>query len=48
MINGIYLEGVKNWKYESKEMKYFALEDLPTNQNDPDLIEAYQKYLNNI
>ena len=29
---------------ESKKMKFFDLNNLPKNQNDPDLIEAYKKY----
>ena len=29
---------------ESKEMKFFDLNNLPKNQNDPDLIEFYKKY----
>lgn len=29
---------------ESKEMKFFDLNNLPKNQNDPDLIEIYKKY----
>ncbi len=29
---------------ESKEMKFFDLNNLPKNQNDPDLIEVYKKY----
>ena len=29
---------------ESKEMKFFDLNNLPQNQHDPDLIDAYKKY----
>lgn len=29
---------------ESKELKFFDLNNLPKNQNDPDLIEVYKKY----
>ena len=29
---------------ERKELKFFNLNNLPQNQNDPDLIEAYKKY----
>lgn len=29
---------------ESKEMKFFDLNNLPQNQHDPDLIEVYKKY----
>lgn len=31
------------WDKESKEMKFFSLDNLPLNQNDPDLIEIYKK-----
>ncbi len=33
--------GKLKWDSESKNMKFFGLEDLPENQNDPDLIEIY-------
>ena len=33
---------------ESKELKYFSLNNLPENQHDPDLIESYIKYKNKI
>lgn len=33
------------WDMESKEMKFFNLDNLPQNQNDPDLIEIYRKVL---
>ena len=38
--------GVLRWDSESKEMKFFDLDNLPNNQHDPDLIEEYKKYLN--
>ena len=38
--------GVLRWDSESKEMKFFDLDKLPRNQHDPDLIDAYIKYLN--
>ncbi|MDD3341582.1 MAG: NUDIX domain-containing protein [Bacilli bacterium] len=38
--------GTLKWDVESKEMKFFDLEKLPENQNDPDLIEVYRRYLN--
>ena len=31
------------WDSESKNMKFFPLDNLPLNQNDPDLIEVYIK-----
>lgn len=37
--------GELKWDSESKEMKFFNLDNLPINQNDPDLIEAYKKYI---
>lgn len=37
--------GELKWDSESKEMKFFDLDNLPINQNDPDLIEAYKKYI---
>ena len=36
--------GELKWDEESKEMKFFDLNNLPENQNDPDLIEVYKKY----
>lgn len=51
VINNTALYCVRNysgnlkWDSESKSMKFFDLENLPTNQNDPDLIEIYKKYL---
>lgn len=35
--------GTLKWDKESKEMKFFSLDNLPLNQNDPDLIEIYKK-----
>lgn len=32
---------------ESKELKFFDLDDIPEKQNDPDLIEIYKLYLEN-
>lgn len=52
VINNTALYCVKNysgelkWDRESKNMKFFDLDNLPINQNDPDLIESYKKYLN--
>lgn len=37
--------GVLRWDGESKEMKFFDLDNLPCNQHDPDLIEEYKKYI---
>lgn len=51
VINNTVLYCVKNysgeikWDSESKEMKFFNLDNLPQNQNDPDLIEIYKKSL---
>lgn len=39
--------GEIKWDEESKEMKFFDLNSLPENQNDPDLIEIYKLYLEN-
>lgn len=36
--------GKLKWNEESKEMKFFDLNDLPKNQNDPDLIRIYKEY----
>lgn len=52
VINNTVLYCVKNysgeikWDNESKEMKFFDLDNLPKNQNDPDLIEIYKETLN--
>ena len=35
--------GKLKWDTESKEMKFFNLDNLPSKQNDPDLIEIYKK-----
>ena len=35
--------GNLKWDNESKNMKFFSLEELPENQNDLDLIEIYKK-----
>ena len=49
VINNTALYCIKNysgelkWDTESKEMKFFDLDNLPQNQNDPDLIEIYKK-----
>lgn len=37
--------GELKWDSESKEMRFFDLENLPMNQHDPDLIEMYRKYI---
>ena len=36
--------GELKWDEESKEMKFFDLDNLPENQNDPDLIQIYREY----
>jgi ADP-ribose pyrophosphatase YjhB (NUDIX family) len=52
VINNTALFVVRNYtgelKYdvESKDMKFFDLDNLPVNQNDPDLINIYRKSLN--
>ena len=52
VINNTALYCVKNytgevkWDSESKEMKFFDLDNLPENQHDPDLVEAYIKFIN--
>ncbi len=38
--------GELKWDNESKNMKFFDLDNLPENQNDPDLIEIYINKLN--
>ena len=40
--------GELSWNHESKNMKFFDLDNLPENQNDPDLIKIYIEKLNNI
>lgn len=50
VINNTALYCIRNysgnlkWDSESKDMKFFDLDNLPNNQNDPDLIECYKKY----
>ena len=52
VINNTALYCVRNysgelkWNNESKDMKFFDLDNLPENQHDPDLIEIYIKKLN--
>ncbi len=52
VINNTALYCVRNysgelkWDSESKNMKFFDLDNLPEKQNDPDLIEIYIKKLN--
>ena len=38
--------GTLKWDEESKNMKFFDLDNLPMNQNDPDLLAIYKKTLN--
>lgn len=51
VINNTALFCVRNytgnlsWDEESKNMRFFDLDNLPLNQHDPDLIDAYIKYL---
>lgn len=51
VINNTALYCVRNysgelkWDSESKEMKFFDLDNLPVNQNDSDLIEIYKNYI---
>lgn len=51
VINNTALYCIKNysgklkWDNESKDMKFFDLDNLPVNQHDPDLIEIYKNYL---
>lgn len=48
VINNTALYCIRNysgelkWDSESKEMRFFDLDNLPENQNDPDLIEIYK------
>lgn len=50
VINNTVLYLIKNysgnlkWDSESKNMKFFSLNNLPKNLHDPDLIEAYKKF----
>jgi len=51
VINNTALYCIRNysgelkWDSESKEMKFFDLDNLPQNQHDPDLIEIYRSYI---
>lgn len=51
VINNTALYCVRNysgelkWDSESKEMRFFDLDNLPENQNDSDLIEIYKNYI---
>ena len=38
--------GELKWDSESKDMKFFDLDNLPEFQHDPDLIEAYRNFIN--
>ena len=52
VINNTVLYRIKNWTgelkwdSESKDMKFFDIDKLPKNQNDPDLIAIYIQKLN--
>ena len=52
VINNTALYCVKNytgevkWDSESKDMRFFDLDNLPENQHDPDLVNAYIKFIN--
>ena len=54
VINNTALYCIRNysgnlkWDSESKEMKFFDLDNLPKNQNDPDLIEIYKKSISKL
>ena len=37
--------GELKWDSESKEKRFFDLDNLPENQNDPDLIETYKNFI---
>lgn len=39
-------KGELKWDSESKDMRFFKINELPVNQNDPDLINRYKEYLN--
>lgn len=41
----INFNGELKWDEESKNMKFFDLDNMPSNQNDPDLIEYYCNFL---
>lgn len=38
--------GNLQWDKESKEMKWFSMDNLPINQNDPDLLQIYKNKVN--
>ena len=40
--------GELKWDTESKEMKFFNLDGLPPEQNDPDLVEVYKKSISKL
>lgn len=52
VINNTVLYCIRNysgklkWDSESREMRFFDLDNLPQNQHDPDLIEIYRNYMN--
>lgn len=54
VINNTALYCIRNysgnlkWDSESKEMKFFDLDNLSKNQNDPDLIEIYKKSISKL
>ena len=54
VINNTALYCIKNysgtlkWNSESKNMKFFPLDNLPPNQHDQDLIEIYRKKINKL
>lgn len=37
--------GELKWNYESKDMKFFSLDNLPDNLHDPDLVEIYREWI---
>lgn len=37
--------GELKWDSESKEMRFFSLDNLPENLHDPDLVEEYKSYV---
>ena len=39
--------GTIKFNDESKELKFFDINNLPENQHDSDLVDVYIKYLNN-
>lgn len=40
--------GELKWDSESKDMKFFALDDIPENLNDPDLVDIYKTYVKKV